>query len=594
MTTITGFNDLGLAPAIKKALARIGYEQPSPIQAASIPPILAGQDVLGTAQTGTGKTAAFALPTLSRIDLSITNPQVLVLAPTRELAIQVAEAFQNYASDLKGFHVLPVYGGSSMSTQLRMLKRGVHVVVGTPGRIMDHLRRGTLKLNNLNTVVLDEADEMLRMGFIDDINWILEHKPENCQTTLFSATMPKPIRKVAENYLNNPVEIKIESKTSTVERITQRYWKAVGTHKLDALTRILDVEEFDGVIIFVRTKTLTAELADKLEARGHSAAAINGDMSQQLRERTIAQLKSSKIDILVATDVAARGIDVARISHVINYDIPYDTEAYVHRIGRTGRAGREGQAILFVAPREVRMLRAIENATRQTITPMALPSREEVQARRIDQLKEDIDKALAADLKQYAEIVKLYCEERTISGDALAAALLHMLQQDKSVLLPDANSSEPSRGKHGIGFDDKDNSRKRKKHTQPELTGEPIAMERFRLSVGKAHEVKPGDIVGAIANEADLSSAYIGQIILHEEYSTVDLPASMPKALQHTLSKTRVRNIPMQLTSEGPADDMIPGAPKARRGNKRPPSRAPKKRFDADKTTAKKRTYSKK
>lgn len=605
MTTTKGFNDLGLAPAVKKALTRIGYEQPSPIQEASIPAILAGQDVLGTAQTGTGKTAAFALPTLSCINLSITSPQVLVLAPTRELAIQVAEAFQNYASDMKGFHVLPVYGGSSMSNQLRMLKRGVHVVVGTPGRIMDHLRRGTLKLNHLSTVVLDEADEMLRMGFIDDINWILEHKPETCQTTLFSATMPKPIRKVAENYLNNPVEIKIEAQTATVERITQRYWKAVGTHKLDALTRILEVEDFDGVIIFVRTKTLTVELADKLEARGYSASAINGDMSQQLRERTISQLKSGKTDILVATDVAARGIDVSRISHVINYDIPYDTEAYVHRIGRTGRAGRDGQAILFVAPREVRMLRAIEKTTRQTITPMGLPSREQVQARRIDQLKEDLDKSFEDDLSQYETIIKQYREERDISAEAIAAALLNLLQQDKPVLLPDANSSNASsKGKQSIAFDDNDKSRKRERHPRPEYTGESIAMERFRINVGKAHDVKPGDIVGAIANEADLSSAYIGQIILHEEYSTVDLPANMPKALQHTLSKARVRNIPMQLDSQGPSDDLVPGAPRARKGGKRSPSKPfnkggnkrsdgaskrPRKYDDANKPAAKRR-----
>ena len=568
MTTASGFAELGLSTNVQKALSRIGYEQPSPIQAASIPHILAGKDILGTAQTGTGKTAAFALPTLSNINLKNNQPQVLVLAPTRELAIQVAEAYQNYASELKGFHVLPVYGGSNMSNQLRMLKRGVQVVVGTPGRVMDHMRRGTLKLDNLQTVVLDEADEMLRMGFIDDINWILDHKPEDCQIALFSATMPKPIRKVAETYLNNPQEIKIEAQTATVERIKQRYWKAVGTNKLDALTRILDVEDFDGVIMFVRTKTLTVELADKLEARGHSAAAINGDMSQQLRERTIEQLKAGKIDILVATDVAARGIDVARISHVINYDIPYDTEAYVHRIGRTGRAGRDGNAILFVAPRERRMLRAIEQATRQVITPMELPSREQVQERRIDQFKEELDKAMSADLSAFSGIVEQFMQERDASPEQVAAALLHIIQQDKPVILPEANKPERPRRDESIGFEDRpprEKRERREKHPRPDFDGEPIAMERFRIEVGRDHQVKPGDIVGAIANEADLSSAYIGHIKLHDEYSTVDLPAGMPKEVQELLKRVRVRNQPLQMSLEGPADDFTPGAPKPRK-----------------------------
>ncbi len=567
MTTASGFAELGLSAPVQKALSRIGYEQPSPIQAASIPPILAGKDILGTAQTGTGKTAAFALPTLSRIDLKNTNPQILVLAPTRELAIQVAEAFQNYASELKGFHVLPIYGGSSMQNQLRMLKRGVQVIVGTPGRVMDHMRRGTLKLENLQTVVLDEADEMLRMGFIDDINWILEHKPDACQVALFSATMPSQIQRTAQKYLKDPQIVKIESETATVERITQRYWKAVGTPKLDALTRILEVENFDGVIIFVRTKTLTVELADKLEARGHSAAAINGDMSQQLRERTIEQLKNGKTDILVATDVAARGIDVARVSHVINYDIPYDTEAYVHRIGRTGRAGREGNAILFVAPRERRMLRAIEEATRQTITPMELPSREQAQERRIDQFKDELEKALSADLSKFSEIVSQFVEERDTSSEQVAAALLHLIQQEKPLILPEGRP-ERSRRDESVGFDerpDRERREKRERQPRPEHDGEPIAMERFRIAVGRDHNVNPGDIVGAIANEADLSSAYIGRIKLHDEYSTVDLPAGMPQEVQNLLKGVRVRNQPLQLESEGPADDFVPGAPRPRR-----------------------------
>ena len=357
-SSLPSFHDLALSEPVLKAVESAGYETPSPIQAEIIPFMLDGRDVLGQAQTGTGKTAAFALPILSRLNLQQKDPQVLVLAPTRELAIQVAEAFHGYASHLKGFHVLPIYGGQDYSTQLRQLRRGAHVVVGTPGRVMDHMRKGTLKLNQLSTLVLDEADEMLRMGFIDDVEWILDQIPEKRQIALFSATMPTVIRKIAQKYLHNPEQITIKVKTQTAENIRQRYWLVSGTHKLDALTRILEAEEFDGMIIFVRTKTATIELAEKLEARGHSAAAINGDMSQQLRERSINNLKNGKLDILVATDVAARGLDVERITHVVNYDIPYDTESYIHRIGRTGRAGRTGDAILFVSPREKRQYKA--------------------------------------------------------------------------------------------------------------------------------------------------------------------------------------------------------------------------------------------
>ena len=361
--TVSRFSELGLAAPVLQAVDEVGYEAPSPIQAQCIPPLLQGRDLLGTAQTGTGKTAAFALPLLSRLDLSLRQPQILVLTPTRELAIQVAEAMQTYARHLKDFHILPVYGGQGMDVQLRQLRRGVHVVVGTPGRVQDHLRRGTLVLDRLAAVVLDEADEMLRMGFIDDVEQILEKTPDQKQVALFSATMPEPIRRVARKHLREPVEIRIKTKTTTVTTITQRYWQVSGVHKLDALTRMLALEDFKALIIFVRTKTATLELAEKLEARGYSSAALNGDMNQALREKTIERLKSGALDIVVATDVAARGLDVERISHVINYDIPYDTEAYVHRIGRTGRAGRKGEAILFVAPRETRMLRAIERAT---------------------------------------------------------------------------------------------------------------------------------------------------------------------------------------------------------------------------------------
>src|SRR6185437_6937220 len=380
--TTTTFADLGLGEALLATLTEVGYESPSPIQAATIPPLLKGHDLLGQAQTGTGKTAAFALPILARLDRTKTKPQALVLAPTRELAIQVAEAFQRYAAKLPGFHVLPIYGGQSYGPQLGGLKRGAHVVVGTPGRVIDHLERGSLDLSGLTTLVLDEGDEMLRMGFIDDVEAVLKKTPPTRQIALFSATMPAPIRRIAQTYLREPVEISIKSKTTTATNIRQRYWWVSGLHKLDALTRILEAETFDAMLVFTRTKQATEELAEKLQARGVSAAAINGDIVQAQRERTIQQLKDGKVDILVATDVAARGLDVERISHVLNYDIPHDTEGYVHRIGRTGRAGRSGEAILFVTPREKRLLQAIERATRQPIAEMQLPGVEVVNDKR--------------------------------------------------------------------------------------------------------------------------------------------------------------------------------------------------------------------
>ncbi|MDZ7924277.1 MAG: DEAD/DEAH box helicase [Marinagarivorans sp.] len=399
------FEQLGLTASLLKALEDIGYETPSPIQAQAIPVMLEGRDILGQAQTGTGKTAAFALPLLQMVDAKQMVPQVLVLAPTRELAIQVAEAFQSYAHFIKGFHVLPIYGGQGYEQQIRALKRGVHVIVGTPGRVMDHMRKGTLKLDGLKHLVLDEADEMLRMGFIDDVEWVLEQTPKDRQIALFSATMPKEIARVANTYLQNPVHVKIENTTKTNLSIHQRYWAVGGISKIDALTRILEAETFDGVIIFVRTKTATIELAEKLEARGHSCAALNGDISQNIRERTIERLKNGKIDILIATDVAARGLDVDRISLVINFDIPYDAEAYVHRIGRTGRAGRTGNAILFVARREMRMLRTIEQNTGKEIEPMKLPSVIDINEQRVVRFKQQIlDSIAGEDLSVYSNI----------------------------------------------------------------------------------------------------------------------------------------------------------------------------------------------
>ncbi|HEY9135009.1 MAG TPA: DEAD/DEAH box helicase [Pseudomonadales bacterium] len=430
------FLSLGLSAPVLKALKDVGYESPSPIQAACIPYLLAGHDLLGQAQTGTGKTAAFALPVLSNIDLSVKDPQVLVLAPTRELAIQVAEAFQTYARYIKNFHVLPIYGGQGYDTQLRQLRRGVHVVVGTPGRVMDHMRKGTLKLDSLTTLVLDEADEMLRMGFIDDVEWVLQHSPSDRQIALFSATMPAVIKKVANKHLNQPKEVKIASKTATASTVRQRYWEVSGLHKLDALTRILEMESFDAMLIFVRTKAATEELASKLSARGYASEALNGDIAQNTRERIVERLKKGQLDILIATDVVARGLDVERISHVVNYDIPYDTESYVHRIGRTGRAGRSGEAILFVAHREQRMLRAIEQATRQPIEHMKLPSTSDINQQRIVRFKQRISDTLASDdLALFLQLVAEYQQEHDADPIQIAAALARLAQGDQPLFL---------------------------------------------------------------------------------------------------------------------------------------------------------------
>ena len=435
---ITTFSEFELKPTLLKALDEVGYETPTPIQVQTIPLLLARKDVLGQAQTGTGKTAAFALPLLSNLNLRQKDTQVLVLTPTRELAIQVAEAFNKYASQLKSFHVLPIYGGQEYRGQIRGLKRGAHVVVGTPGRVMDHMRRGTLKLDKLSTLVLDEADEMLRMGFIDDVEWILEQTPPERQIALFSATIPQQIRRIATRYLKDPEHITIKVKTTTADTIRQRFWPVSGMHKLDALTRILEAEPFEAMLIFVRTKTATVELSAKLEARGYASTPLNGDIKQNQRERTIEHLKSGKLDILVATDVAARGLDVERISHVVNYDIPHDTEGYVHRIGRTGRAGRQGDAILFVAPREKRMLHAIERATNQKIEIMELPSTELIndQQTHLDEIfvetakfKQRITDTLATEeLGLFYQMIEQYQQEHNVPALEVAAALAQLLQ----------------------------------------------------------------------------------------------------------------------------------------------------------------------
>ena len=570
------FADLGLSDSLLKTLADIGYETPSPIQAQCIPILLGGRDIIGQAQTGTGKTAAFALPLMEQIDVKMAKPQALVLTPTRELAIQVAEALQSYAHNMPGFHVLPIYGGQSYTIQLKQLSRGAHIIVGTPGRVMDHLERKTLNLDHLKTLVLDEADEMLRMGFIDDVEWILERTPAQHQTALFSATMPEQIRRVAQKYLVEPREIKIKSATATVAAIRQVYWQVSGMHKLDALTRILEVEEdFDAAIIFVRTKTATVELADKLAARGYAAAALNGDLNQQMRERVIDQLKSGALDIVIATDVAARGIDVPRVSHVVNYDIPYDTEAYVHRIGRTGRAGRTGNAILFVAPREIRMLRTIERATRQPIAPLTLPSRADVTNKRVNDFKEKVAEVLNAEgLDFFANIVSQIAEEQNVGAEEVAAALAMMAQKGKPLQIAGedpqprpiaaVDSRRPSsfadrerkprfeeRGERPR-FEDRggdkprfeDRPRRDDRPSRPPTAGD---MVRYRIDVGRDHGVQVKDIVGAIANEAGIESRFIGRIGLYDESSTVELPAGMPKEAENALRRTRVRGVPINL-----------------------------------------------
>jgi ATP-dependent RNA helicase DeaD len=556
VSTLPSFRDLALIEPVLRALNDVGYETPSPIQAQTIPLLLKGKDVLGQAQTGTGKTAAFALPILSRIDLKQKDPQVLVLAPTRELAIQVAEAFQRYAAHLKGFHVLPIYGGQDYSTQLRQLKRGAHVVVGTPGRVMDHMRKGTLNLDGLSHLVLDEADEMLRMGFIDDVEWILEQIPEQRQIALFSATMPTVIRKIAQEYLHEPEHVTIKVKTTTAENIRQRYWLVSGVHKLDALTRILEVETFDGMIIFVRTKTATVELAEKLEARGYSAAAINGDMSQALRERAIANLKSGKLDILIATDVAARGLDVDRITHVVNYDIPYDTESYVHRIGRTGRAGRSGDAILFIAPRERNLLNNIERATKQKVEEMGLPSTEVINNKRIARFKQNITDTLAAEeLGFFSQLIEQYQHEHNVTALEIAAALAKLVQGDTPLLMQNPpKRAKDSREDRAFREDKSSRSDRPQRERKPKRAfagGADIEMETYRIEVGHAHGVKPGNIVGAIANETGIDGDHIARIKIQDDYSTVELPAGMPKALFEELKKVRVAGQQLNISKMG-------------------------------------------
>lgn len=559
------FDDLDLPDALLRAIKQLGYESPSPIQGKSIPVLLEGKNIIGQAQTGTGKTAAFALPILANIDLKQTAPQALVLAPTRELAIQVAEAFQVYARHMKNFHVLPIYGGADMRGQLRALKRGAHVVVGTPGRILDHLGRKSLKLNELKTVVLDEADEMLRMGFIDDVDTILAETPETRQTALFSATMPDRIRQIAKRHVESPVHIKIKAKTAVVDTIEQAFLIINQGEKLDALTRYLDTEATEGVIIFVRTREATVTVAEKLSARGYIAAAINGDISQPIREKTIARLKKSQLDILVATDVAARGIDVERISHVINFDIPYDSEAYVHRIGRTGRAGRSGKALLFVQPRERRLLGIIEKDTKQKLNSWEKPSAKQMAEQRKTKLAEVLAAKLETNLPSvYHQWVEELCQQLELPAEQLAAALLSE-QFTLEQLLPPPETKKPRREKNlrdGRGDRNERGSRTERGERKPRKPRreDNIALEKYRIEAGHNHGVQPKDIVGALANEAGIDREYIGRIELNDDHSLVGLPPGMPKDIFQLLQKVRVKGQPMRLsrTQAGNSDEPEP------------------------------------
>lgn len=567
------FRALGLNDALVRAVEASGYTLATPIQAETIPLLLEGRDVLGQAQTGTGKTAAFALPVLQGINLAERRPQVLVLTPTRELAIQVAEAFEKYGGEMRGLRVVPIYGGQDYQVQLRALDRGVQVVVGTPGRVMDHMRRGSLPVDGLQTLVLDEADEMLRMGFAEDVEWVLSQLPAERQIALFSATLPEPIRRIAERHLRNPAQITIRQETATADTIRQRFLVASPHNKEAALARILEAEPIDGVIIFVKMRCTTEPLAEFLTRHGHRAAALNGDVAQKQREKIVDNLRSGKIDIVVATDVAARGLDVQRISHVINFDLPFDSEAYVHRIGRTGRAGRSGEAILFVTPRDRHLLRNLERAMRREIEPMELPSSRAINKQRVSRFHDKITAALAnPELEAFASIVEQYRREKDLPLEQVAAALAVLANGEQPLLLKDSvkqtetffNPSEARRGRH------------------LDARGPAAPMETFRVEVGHIHQVKPGNLVGAIANEIGIRGADIGRISIYEEHSTVDLPAGMPPDMFHALKKVWVAGEQLQISRVGgerhaPQAQARRGVPKHKHAVKPPRKGGPKK-----------------
>ncbi len=572
----SGFTGFGLSPELLSGLAAIGFQDPSPIQRAAIPELMLGRDLVGQAQTGTGKTAAFALPLLERLDPQQRTPQVLVLTPTRELAMQVAEAFNSYAAKLSQVRVLAVYGGADFRDQIQQLRRGVQIVVGTPGRVMDHIRQGTLDVSGLRALVLDEADEMLRMGFIDDVEWVLEQLPSPRQVVLFSATMPSEIRRLSQKYLDNPAEVTIRTKGADGRRIRQRFILVQAPQKLEALERVLEAEGSEGVIIFARTKAVSLTVAEALEEHGYDVAVLNGDVPQTLRERTIQRLRDGQVNVLVATDVAARGLDVERISLVINYDVPFDGEAYVHRIGRTGRAGRSGDAILFLTPRERRFLGGMERAVGQPIEPMEVPSNAAIHQHRLDRLHQ----RLAATVQQptttteeralLSEVLQRLGQELDCSPSVLALAALELSLAGKPLLLkaeqrwgaPSGrvleNRGGDSRGdgrresRSGDFRRERDGGRERRDsdRSDPDRPESPPEshLERFRLEVGWRDHVRPGNIVGAIANEAGLTGRSIGRIRIYEGHSTVDLPKGMPEAVFTDLQRLKVMNKELQIS----------------------------------------------
>lgn len=565
----TTFADLGLKAPILEALNDLGYEKPSPIQAECIPHLLSGRDVLGMAQTGSGKTAAFSLPLLNNIDPDLRAPQILVLAPTRELAVQVAEAMTEFSKHMRGVNVVALYGGQRYDVQLRALRQGPQIVVGTPGRLLDHLKRGTLDLSKLSGLVLDEADEMLRMGFIEDVETIMAQIPEGHQTALFSATMPEAIRRITRRFMKEPQEVRIQSSVTTRPDISQSYWSVYGMRKNEALVRFLEAEDFDAAIIFVRTKNATLEVAEALERSGYNSAALNGDMNQALREQTLERLKDGRLDILIATDVAARGLDVERISLVVNYDIPMDSESYVHRIGRTGRAGRAGRALLFVENRERRLLRNIERTMKLTIPEAELPNAELLGKRRLEKFAAKVQQQLeSSDLDQYRTLlsqIQPVAEGEELDMETLAAALLKMAQGERSLIVPPDAPMRPKRE-----FRDRDDRFERRgdrndrgpRGDRPERGGEDRPrrerrdageMELYRIEVGRDDGVEVRHIVGAIANEGDISSRYIGNIKLFGSHSTIELPKGMPgEVLQH-FTRTRILNKPMNMQLLGDA-----------------------------------------
>ncbi|WP_255012521.1 DEAD/DEAH box helicase [Cyanobium sp. BA20m-p-22] len=558
-----GFGCFGFGSELLQALEAIGYREPSPIQKAAIPELMLGRDLVGQAQTGTGKTAAFALPMLARLDPAERKPQVLVLAPTRELALQVADAFNSYASQLNGVRTLAIYGGADFRDQIHQLKRGVQIVVGTPGRVMDHMRQGTLDLSNLRALVLDEADEMLRMGFIDDVEWVLEQLPEKRQVVLFSATMPAEIRRISQKYLNSPAEVTIRQKAADASLIRQRFLMVHAPHKLAALERVLEAETSEGVIVFARTKAITITVAESLEQHGYDVAVLNGDVPQAQRERTIERLKSGQVDVLVATDVAARGLDVERIGLVINYDIPFDAEAYVHRIGRTGRAGRTGDAILFLTPRERRFLGGLERVVAKPIAEMEVPSNATINQNRLDRMRAKLTGCLQTpesseqERALLSEILQRVAQEQGSSPEQLALAAMELALAGKPLLLQGEENFHQVR-QNGPGRDGgrdggrdlgvgREGGRDRGRGERP--SGPPEDhMERFRVEVGWRDRIKPGNIVGAIANEAGLNGRSIGRIQIFDTHSTVDLPKGMPEDVFQGLRQLRVMNKPLQLS----------------------------------------------